>query len=142
MPGLNEILLALMLTGGGHEMGHQVEADRLDEALDFNGTQWTTPANGDNLAKISGAGFAMQDKIGDARDDKTQNVVNGLHKLSYVLTDRGDLKSIGKTKGKTAKKVAKVALAVSAIDDIFGDSRFGFGQSSTGTPMLTFGGKF
>jgi hypothetical protein len=149
MPGLRELLLASVLTAGGHEMGHQVEADRLNQPIVWNGSQWASSANGDNLAKISGAGFRMQDALSRASGNPTQSAVNALHKVSYLTRDRGDLATLQKSKGKKAADMAKGALAVSAISDLlrsFGKVRnnrgFKFGQSDTGTPMLVYGGNF
>lgn len=149
MHGLLEIALALMLTGVSHEMGHQTKADSLSQPLEWSGTKWTTSAKGTDLAKISGAGFKMQDTLNRARKNKAQNAANAIHKLTYILSDRGDLKSIEKASGKKALKVARGALAVSAISDMLkafgkfeGDSGFMFGQSSNGTSMLIFGGVF
>lgn len=142
MPEIPDIALALLLTGGSHEMGHQTEADRLNEDINFNGTRFTTPATGNNLAKISGAGFRMQDIINLARNNKTQRTFNALHKMSYLAKGRGDLKSIEKSQGKKARDVAKGALFVSSIADLMGSDRFRFGQSSEGTPMLILTGEF
>lgn len=130
-------------------MGHITEADKLNEPINFSGTQFTTPATGDNLARIAGAGFPMQDTINRAREDKTQNAVNAFHKISYLINERGDLASIEKAKGKKARQTIEGALVMSALSDLskaFGKTRtdrgFGIGQSSKGTPMLTFGGRF
>ena len=123
-------------------MGHQIEADRLNEDINFSGTRFTTPATGDNLARIAGAGFKMQDIINLARNNKTQKAVNALHKMSYLAKGRGDLKSIEQSKGKKARKMAQGALLVSSIADLMGSDKFRFGQSSNGTPMLVFRGEF
>ncbi len=146
MAGLNEILLALALTGGGHEMGHQVEADKLNQPMDWQETNWTTPASGEDLARISGAGFEMQDTLNQATGSSVMGKINALHKLSYAALDRGDLSSIEKSKGKTARKVAQGSLVASAISDLLRKpgSNYGlkYGQSSKGTPMFVLGGRF
>ena len=146
MPELNEILLALMLTGGGHEMGHQVEADRLNQPMDWQGTNWTTPASGEDLARISGAGFEMQDTLNQATGNSLMGNINALHKISYAIKDRGDLSSIEKSMGKTARQVAQGSLMASAISDFLRKpgSNYGlkYGQSDKGTPMFVLGGQF
>ena len=127
-------------------MGHQVEADRLNQPLNWQGTHWTTPASGDDLAKISGAGFEMQDTINQATDNSVMGDINALHKLSYVAKDRGDLRSIEKSMGKKARQVAQGSLVASAISDFLRKpgSNYGlnYGQSSRGTPMLMLQGRF
>ena len=129
-------------------MGHNNMADKLNEDIQFNDTQWTTPAQGNNLARIAGAGFENQDVINRARGDGAHSLVNGLHKLSYVARDRGDLKSIEKTKGRTAKSAAQAALFLSAVSDFHRAANpdrqwdVGYWQSNKGSPGLKLSMQF
>ena len=160
MAGLNEILLALVLTGGGHEMGHINEADRLGVPVSFKNMELVAEnENPEKSARIANAGIVSQDIMSQAskgsRLEKPTHIISALNKLGYALMPggiqggMGDLRLLEKSKGKKARQFAQGALTVSAISDMlraFGkvksDKGFSFGQSNNGTPMLVFGGSF
>lgn len=159
MLGLAEILLASGLVMGGHELNHGFEADRQNVPFE-SGVIWDASTDDkEKLARIANAGFEGQEIISGAVSDtkiaKSVRLVSALNKLGYALLpggiqgSTGDVKMIEQNKGKKARQMAQAALSISAIDDIltaFGkkksDRGFRFGQSSTGTPMLAFGGLF
>ena len=157
-----EIMMALGLVMGGHEMGHSNEADRLGVPISFDDNiVWkANTTNQKKLSRIANSGFEMQDKLPKATKgssiDKPAKIISALNKLGYVIKPSGmtsgavgDVRMIEKHKGKKARKVAQGALTISALDDIltaFGkkksDKGFKFMQSPDGTPMLGFGGSF
>ncbi len=160
MPGLAEILLALALTGTSHEMGHQLEADKLgvkrtqDSIIPPRGTLYTQDPK--KLSRIANAGFEGQDILSGAvlgtKMEKPIRTVSALNKLGYALLrspvtgGEGDVGMIEKNMGKTARQVAQGSLVASAISDFLRKpgSNYGleYGQSSRGTPMFMLRGRF
>ncbi len=158
MPGLAEILLAAGLTFGGHEMGHELEADRQNVPMSFGSDMvWTADTQDpEKLARIAGAGFEGQEILSGAvmgtKMEKPIRTLSVLNKLGYAFLPggigggTGDVKMIEQSKGKTARKVAQGSLVASAISDLLRKpgSNYGlkYGQSSKGTPMFVLGGRF
>ena len=153
MPGLAETLLALGLVMGGHEMGHNIEADRQNVPFK-SGVVWKAlTEDKKKLARIANAGFEGQDivtgALGGTKLERPARLISGLNKIGYALKPgsftggTGDVKMIEQNRGKKARQALQGMLLISGMSDIFNTKKsFGIGQSSKGTPMLTFGGKF
>jgi len=159
MPGLTEILLAASLVMGGHEMGHELEADRQDVPMTWdNKMRWNVDTTDPKkLARIAGAGFEGQDILSGAvmgtKLEKPIRTVSALNKLGYALIPSGirkggtgDVRMIEQNMGKKARKVAQGSLVASAISDFLrkpgSNCGLNYGQSNRGTPMLMLQGRF
>ncbi len=158
MPGLADILLAAGLMMGGHEIGHDLEADRQDVPMTWNNEmRWNADTTDpEKLARIAGAGFEGQEVISGVMSgtdmEKPVRVLSALNKLGYALIPggiqggTGDVKMIEQNMGKTARQVAQGSLMASAISDFLRKpgSNYGlkYGQSGKGTPMFVLGGRF
>ncbi len=156
MPGLAETLLAFGLMLGGHEMGHGLEADRQNVPFK-SGLVWHAGTNDKKkLARIANAGLEGQGILSRAllgtKIEKSVRVASALNNLGYALIPGsvtggvGDVRMIEQTKGKKARQFAQGALVASAISDIVRESNsnigLGYGQSTSGTPMLILRGRF
>ena len=167
MSELLKFLLAAGLTLGGHEVNHVLEADRQEVQGSFKKETGAvlpvfmidSSSTPEQRSRIHNAGFEGQEIMTGATSDtgigKPVRIASALNKLGYALMPggiqgvSGDVDMLGKSKGKSARKVAQGALTASAISDLLkafgktkGDSGLKFGQSSTGTPMLMYGGRF
>jgi len=155
MAGLAETLLALGIVFGGHEMGHELEADRQNVPMSFDNKMIANIDTRDpkKLSRIVNAGFEGQDIITGAlrgtQYSKPTSLASAINKIGYALVPdsiqggTGDVRMIEKTKGKTARKAAQVSLFLSALSDmdrVRNPERnwdLGYWQSGQGTPGLS-----
>jgi len=161
MPGLTDIALALLLTFGGHEMGHQLEADRLNVPMSFDNKMIAIAhtQNPDELSRIANAGIEGQEiisgAVSDTKREKSVRFFSALNKFGYAFIPggiqggKGDIRLLEQSKGKKARYVAQGALIISATSDfliafdkIDGAMGLIYGQSKHGTPMLILRGNF
>ncbi|MCK5015768.1 MAG: hypothetical protein KAS32_01740 [Candidatus Peribacteraceae bacterium] len=139
-----EVLLSMMMLVMSHEGGHISKAYEVHANINFKGTNWTTKAEGTRLVIIAGAGFEAQDKTSRDLNSEMYKLVNASHKISYLIVDRGDLYSIGKTKGKKSEAFAKGVLITTAISDVMSIYQpdngwnFVFVMADNGTPLLGY----
>ena len=161
MPGLAELFFAFFLVIGGHEINHDLMADRENIPFSQRGVTGYLPDTSDDkkVLLFASAGFEGQEIVTGALEEtklkRSTHLVSGFNKIGYALIPNsitggiGDVQRIEQHGGEKARKMAQGALAVSAISDLLtafdiveGDTRFIYGQSSNGTPMLIFAGRF
>lgn len=147
-----DALLAALLTLGGHESGHEVEADRQNVPMGWdNGLYFARTDDPGKLARIGGAGFragdGMTNALAGTRYERPARVVNALNKIGYAAFPEslqggeGDAAMINRTKGNNA---GQAALTVSALADLYKayrpDQRWdlNYWQGEEGTPGLQF----
>jgi hypothetical protein len=157
-----KLMAALALTLGAHTGGHVQEADglRVPGDVHFTGPlaseQWYT-SDPDEQARIANAGFEGQSVLGniaqDTQMEQPVDLANSLYKLAYLSNvgsvlgnnnTQADMNLLKNTFDKTTKHVAQGALLASALSDLWRSQHpdtpwsLGYGQSSTGAPMLNF----
>ncbi|MCK5607620.1 hypothetical protein KAR91_37395 [Candidatus Pacearchaeota archaeon] len=90
-----ELIFSAFLLIGSHEIGHQVEADKLNLDLKWQGTKWSVAiASKKEVGLITNAAFAMQDEIGYRTNNKKFDILNGIHKTQYLFRDVLDMDNI------------------------------------------------
>ncbi len=151
---MKELVLAVLLVFGGHEVNHDLMADRLDVPISWNeDMKWTVYTQDPReLALIGGAGFRGQaivaESVRGTSIEKPVRWISAFNELGYAIKPNGisggegDVQLIQRSIGKKAGQVARVSLTVSAMSNLFGDNQFRFGQSNNGTPMLVFRRQF
>ncbi|MCK5607595.1 hypothetical protein KAR91_37270 [Candidatus Pacearchaeota archaeon] len=106
-----ELILSLFLLIGSHEAGHQIEADRLNVDIKWQGVNWVVfDVSEKESALIANAAFVMQDEIGYSLKSKKFNILNGVYKAQYLLRDVLDMNNI--------TDESKALIALSAISDL------------------------
>jgi hypothetical protein len=156
------MLMAIPLVLGGHELGHFKSGREAGISMQFRNNA-ATALNGDNnqKARMFGGGFEGQD-LGIALgkefgvDDKMPRLLSGLNKLGYgifpngLIGKKGDTSNVGRVKGKEAQKAMQAALILSGISDVLKSQGKGLGpnkdlsfwMSNTGAPGLKFTQRF
>ena len=108
-----ELIFSFCLLIGSHEMGHQVEADRLNVEIIWNRQNSFYPSvTKKELDLITNRAFIMQDEIGYRLNSRKYNLISGVYKIQYLYRDVLDMKNI--------TKESKYLIAITAMSDIGG----------------------
>jgi hypothetical protein len=151
MNDIASALLAIPLLYGGHEAGHEIEADRLQVPMHWEDKTWYAGTDDKKkLAKIAGAGFRGQDQINKAFEGtsiaQALRGISAANKIGYIInpdsgtSKTGDLRTLDKALGKNS---ARLGLAASSIYDLLRASgedpnySVDFWQSMDGAPGLS-----
>jgi hypothetical protein len=140
-----ELLLGIALVFGSHELGHQVESDRLSVNRSQNSI---FPPSGtvdtydpDKLARIAAAGFRGQDIAAASVNTGAIHVASAGFKLAYAMRNSGDMWTMKLNKGDT---MLREALVITALCDLYAARNEGHTwrltvwQSDSGTPGVMF----
>lgn len=114
---MGEYVLAFLLLFGSHEMGHEIEADRLNVSMQWSYgvrgvTQYYPDATQKELELITNSAFVTQDAVGNQLKNKKYSLLNGGYKLVYLMRDELDMKHISTS--------SKYLIALSALSDVSG----------------------
>ena len=158
---LIEVLFTIFLVMGGHEVNHDLMADEQNLSFSQRGITGYIPDTNDDekVLLFASAGFEGQEivtgALGGTKLEHSALLISGFNKAGYALIPNsitggiGDVQRIEQRGGKKARQMAQGALVVSVVSDLLiafyiveGDTRFIYGQSSNGTPMLVFAGRF
>jgi hypothetical protein len=156
-----EILAAIPLILGGHELGHFKAGREAGLSMRMQNGLVHSPAiieeNPTKFAKMFGGGFEGQDlAVGMMGDTKEARLVSGINKIGYSLFPNGindsggDVENMRGVKGKKARSVMQGALLLSGISDLLKSQGKGLGKNSDlkfftsdeGTPGLMFSKRF
>lgn len=117
---ISSLINAGLLSGAlmaSHEGSHSSAASDSNVLLRWGGDKYSFDnATPRAAAEIQGAGFSGQDRLKNAlnntEQDRLFSGINALHKLTYLLRDRGDISGMEKASGNkhTDKLVAASAL--------------------------------
>jgi hypothetical protein len=153
---LSDIILASLISIGGHPLGHIEEGQRQNVEVGLNVPSLTEHWNSDDRKKrlrINGAGFRAQDGLKNY-GGKDVSLANGLYKLGYLaglpqkmgVPTEGDINLMAKDLGNS--RYVKGSLLASALADLHKNSNpdrkwdLDFWQSSEGIPGLAYRRKF
>ena len=149
---LKELLLAWFFISGAHTIGHIQEGHDQRKPVSVKGfaEHWNEGKDVNADSRIHGAGFRIQDKLGDMMDStdmgQATHLANALYKIGFLSGSTrlvgldGDIENLKKNTGSPVN----VFIGLSALMDLYkvknpqSSWQLNFWQSELGTPGLTF----
>lgn len=115
---MTEALLAIMLIFGSHEMGHTIEAQEHDLSPTCAMVMCSASGESEALTRWASSGFVMEDIMVTSQGGREIELISAAHKITYVVAQREDLRTIRNLRGDTTVAVASASLLLSAFDDL------------------------